>query len=1529
MKKALILLLGLLPFWNFGQECENSVMRFDGSSDHLRTASPITGNPDFTLEFWFKSESAVNASEVTKTFVSWEGLHFSDINRRLEIVDDFFNGRVYIKPFPDTDIRDGNWHHFAYSKSGDEVTMLLDNTTYGYTTGASSPFDLNDRLIMGRHSFSSSAVYIGLIDEVRIWNYARSIDEITAERDCELTAKEEGLLLYYDFNLGVPGGNNRAITHIPNLASCGDYNASISNFSMNGEASNIVCVDDSPVQNCNREEIVNNRNCGEAVITCFPGYNGSVSKTNPVLGIVDIRDQSSAQVGRYWEEASGDNIHHPAHWNFENLGLVFGLAIDSKDNIYTTATTVYGCESMLDESPFGPAGAAGIYKIKPNNEIVNFITTGEFVSGGTQIPNDGSGLGNICYDPDHNQLFVTNFADGMIYRVCLNTERVVDRFDPFTTNNIRSDENEDFVALGERTWGIGYYNNRIYFGRWNEDIGRPNPELFNEIWSLSIDPISGSFGFGCQDATCSGGEILEISIPDQVDVSSESGIRGFSNPISDIAFSNDGQMLVSERSIRSDCGYSNPTNVWTIYTWYAHNSRVLEYELKNAEWFLTEGQILDSHSNELKFEVGQGRHRGSNSSGGIDYGYKSFGNENPSTNTLLCDQMVWMSGDYLQSSQESGKMLYGLQGINRGGGNSNNGFVVDFDGKYNDTNQKNQQGDVEIFKCGCYEFTIKCEELVVENLDLQEDDCCYSYNISNTSNEEIIRVEAEILTNEWIFVEGSVNVNGGILLSENSTPKKVILEGKNIDVTSGELDFCIDTLNVEEVPSESQQIVFKWYQRIGEGEDCDIVVCTDTVTLECNPVDREDCIDIENIVIEPDAANPFDYIVTFDVTNNSGVPSYFVTLSSLSSDFTFSDCNGGFSDEHLAIVPDPRPLEVGNTTTLCTKIRSRYIVNDPTDFCFIIGTFFNEGQLCFNTENICINLNPSCKNPCQDKSVTTQAISNPQNDCCYQLELDGGCGIFSAIEVSSLTDGVVLGNVEITNTDFYIFPDSTDTDFRLTYGEGTIPSEINREAVQFCLNGTVQEANEVEVRWMAQTARGEEILCRDTLQLKCPTELDPCDQLTIQTDTIRCLEDNTIDLVFTITNNSSTLFEVIDFYDDLNDEVLISIAANLGEGESYVFTHNVDPEQDTLFCLKAFTFNFEENLCCHLEECVELEPCMDCEMVSVSSEPLGDKEEQCCHSLTLENNNGDFYSQAVATINTAGVVFSDVIPHMGVNLSGGNGTNSITMDMSGSIPMGSNLFVDFCLDGVVYEEQMEQEVVVEWYGIPDEAGNMEVICTDTLTYTCADCAVVRNQEFQCTLPVKTLAFELVDLPDEPYANYIRVDVIEPINIGFGENCAPVYEEVLADETTFFELPVQTCEGGFTPIGTVKYRITIFNDTTGVCCVLDTLSFRIIPCPSPVNFSEDKNDDLEDMMSINIQPNPSTGKTNVEVNMVEASSASLSILDLNGKLVFEQTYQLDEGINQIPLDLKALSNGLYHYQIKTKDHTLLKPLVILK
>ncbi len=106
-----------------------------------------------------------------------------------------------------------------------------------------------------------------------------------------------------------------------------------------------------------------NELCGKAVVTCFPGFVNNtpsmgINTAMPAFGIVDVRDRSATSPGTYWAAASGANIYHPAHWNYTNTGLVFGIAIDNQQNFYLSSTTLYGCPSPTF-NPFGPGGAAG------------------------------------------------------------------------------------------------------------------------------------------------------------------------------------------------------------------------------------------------------------------------------------------------------------------------------------------------------------------------------------------------------------------------------------------------------------------------------------------------------------------------------------------------------------------------------------------------------------------------------------------------------------------------------------------------------------------------------------------------------------------------------------------------------------------------------------------------------------------------------------------------------------------------------------------------------------------------------------------------------------------------------------------------------------------------------------------------------------------------------------------------------------------------------------------------------------------
>ena len=81
--------------------------------------------------------------------------------------------------------------------------------------------------------------FTGTIDEVRVWNVAHTQSQIAASMYSELSGTESGLVAYYNFNQGVAGGTNTTITSLADVTSNAN-NASISNFTLTGNASNFV-----------------------------------------------------------------------------------------------------------------------------------------------------------------------------------------------------------------------------------------------------------------------------------------------------------------------------------------------------------------------------------------------------------------------------------------------------------------------------------------------------------------------------------------------------------------------------------------------------------------------------------------------------------------------------------------------------------------------------------------------------------------------------------------------------------------------------------------------------------------------------------------------------------------------------------------------------------------------------------------------------------------------------------------------------------------------------------------------------------------------------------------------------------------------------------------------------------------------------------------------------------------------------------------------------------------------------------------
>jgi len=453
---------------------------------------------------------------------------------------------------------------------------------------------------------------------------------------------------------------------------------------------------------------------GMGIITHWTGFSGEWD----AFSIYETEDNASATLGQNWAtnfNTPADQIAHNS-WKGTNMGDVFGITIDVDKNVYFSATKAISSSGSTGTSA-GVAGDGGVYKMDANTWMVTpFIFTG---NGTNEIPNQGNGLGNIAYDKWNNQLFITNFEDGNIYRFDMQGN-LLSTFDPFTAN---STELGTFSGHGEALWGINVYGDtdgvKVYFSLWTEDNSLSDPSGDNNsVWSVDLD-AAGDF---------TGSESLCFALEDNTG-SFMNGIVGASYPISDITFSSDGKMYVCEK-VQGGWGAFGGWN--DQFTPGAHSSRLFEYQKIAGVWTRT-----------IKYAVGNYNtpNDADNTTGGV-----ALGNKQLSNGEIDCEKIIWASGDALRFSGFNDlpgqDYVYGLTGIPVEGNSndpSNPNYVqltsiyidVDYTGTGSNGGQKMSFGDIEIYSdaVGEANFTITPNTTICPGSSIQ-------LNVSGGNNYE-------------------------------------------------------------------------------------------------------------------------------------------------------------------------------------------------------------------------------------------------------------------------------------------------------------------------------------------------------------------------------------------------------------------------------------------------------------------------------------------------------------------------------------------------------------------------------------------------------------------------------------------------------------------------------------------------------------------------------------------------------------------------------------------------------------------------
>jgi len=199
LKKELqiILLVFLVHTGVYGQ---SYALDFDGSNDYVDIGG-IVNNPNIlTQEAWVKTTMTTQGIILTKRHVNdsdWPSILI--VNGKAVISVDDIGYRTDIAST--TSVNDGAWHHIAGVKNGSSYLIYVDGVLENSATDTHSMGGSTYNFHIGHHG-GWNQYFNGQIDEVRVWDDARTASEISGNMNTELTGSESNLIAYYNMNAG-------------------------------------------------------------------------------------------------------------------------------------------------------------------------------------------------------------------------------------------------------------------------------------------------------------------------------------------------------------------------------------------------------------------------------------------------------------------------------------------------------------------------------------------------------------------------------------------------------------------------------------------------------------------------------------------------------------------------------------------------------------------------------------------------------------------------------------------------------------------------------------------------------------------------------------------------------------------------------------------------------------------------------------------------------------------------------------------------------------------------------------------------------------------------------------------------------------------------------------------------------------------------------------------------------------------------------------------------------------------------------
>lgn len=235
--------------WAGQAPAQSNALDFDGTDDQVSAALPATfanlSTESFTVSAWVGPVSSAGSKRVF--FAQQSSTDLATLLINVSNVPYFYvvRGGAVISINSQTALPSGEWSHVA--ARWNHATQTADVFVNGLpTTGISGGNTSvgNDGVLMIGARSDGAQTFNGRMDDLRVWSTVRTPNELRQEMTSTCW-DPAGLVAAYDFDQGVPGGNNAGVTSLPDVSGAG-FDGTLQNFALDGAASNWL-ASDTPV----------------------------------------------------------------------------------------------------------------------------------------------------------------------------------------------------------------------------------------------------------------------------------------------------------------------------------------------------------------------------------------------------------------------------------------------------------------------------------------------------------------------------------------------------------------------------------------------------------------------------------------------------------------------------------------------------------------------------------------------------------------------------------------------------------------------------------------------------------------------------------------------------------------------------------------------------------------------------------------------------------------------------------------------------------------------------------------------------------------------------------------------------------------------------------------------------------------------------------------------------------------------------------------------------------------------------------